>query len=60
MCSGPSDDDDGQGQELLDEELHASGQVVHDKIESQLFLNFVGTSLHRIDVVGVTFTFGKG
>ena len=42
MCSGPSDDDDGRGQELLDEELHASGQVVHDKVESQLLPEFCG------------------
>ena len=37
MCSaGPSNDDDGHGQELLDEDLHVSGQVVHDKVESRI------------------------
>ena len=43
MCSaGPSNDDDGHGQDLLDEELHASGQVIPDKVESQLLPEFCG------------------
>ena len=44
-------------QELHDEELHAVGQVVHDKVD----LPGRGQSqVSSIYATGITFTFGKG